>query len=182
MLLEIVKYGHPLLRETAEPVDTVDEETTKLIDNMAETMHAAEGLGLSANQVGVLKRVIIIDQGLARGEEENKLLALINPKITLAEGEVRANEGCLSFPSLTGDLYRPERVVVEGLDRNGEPIKIRATDLLSRAICHEVDHLNGVLYIDKMVRPDKELLKGKLRKLRKETINDLKKEKATQKV
>ena len=175
MLLKIVKYGHPILRETAKPVDRVDEETTRLIENMAQTMYGAEGMGLAANQVGVLKRVIVLDEGIARGEDRNRILALINPEITFEEGDLRGNEGCLSFPELRGDLHRPERVIVKGLGKDGKPVKIEANDLLARAICHEVDHLNGILFIDKMVRSDKELIKSKLRKLKKETMKELKK-------
>jgi peptide deformylase len=178
VILKIRKYGDPVLREAAEPVAEVDDEIVKLIENMTETMYAAEGLGLAANQVGVLKRVIIIDEGMARGEDKNKILALVNPEIVLEEGSALGNEGCLSFPELRGDIYRPQRVVVQGLDKKGKAIKVEGIDLLARAIRHEVDHLNGVLFIDKMVRSDKELIKGKLRKLRKETLKELKRERA----
>ena len=118
-----------------------------LLDDMAETMYAAEGVGLAAPQVGVLRRAITIDVG-----DETGLIQLINPEIIASEGEQEEAEGCLSVPGRRGYVKRPQRVVVRGINRAGKPVEIRAEGLLAVAFCHEIDHLDGVLFIDKMTR------------------------------
>ncbi|NLJ41426.1 MAG: peptide deformylase [Clostridiales bacterium] len=135
-----------ILRKKSRPVDEVNERIHNLLDDMAETMYHVGGVGLAAPQVGVLRRVVIIDIG-------EGLLELINPEVVEVNGEQIADEGCLSVPGWTGQVKRPANVTVTGLDREGNRIKITGNDLLARAICHEVDHLDGVLYIDK-VEPD----------------------------
>lgn len=139
----IVKDPDPVLREKAKPVPQITPNIHKLLDDMAETMYDAQGVGLAAPQVGILKRVIVMDVG-----DENGLIELINPEIIEREGEQFGPEGCLSIPGLTGDVRRAQRVKVKGLNRNGEEFELEGTDLLARCIQHEVDHLNGVLFTD----------------------------------
>lgn len=139
----IVKDPDPILRQKCKPVNEITPNIIKLLDNMADTMYDAEGVGLAAPQIGILKRVIVMDVG-----DEYGLIELINPEIIEREGEQFGPEGCLSIPGFTGDVRRAMRVKVKGLNRNGEEIVVEGTDLLSRCIQHEVDHLNGVLYTD----------------------------------
>jgi peptide deformylase len=139
----IVKHPDPVLRERAQEVTKFNANLHKLLDDMAETMYDADGVGLAAPQVGILKRVIVVDAG-----DEQGLIELVNPEIVLREGEQLGPEGCLSIPGLQGDVRRAQKVVVKGQDRNGNPVQYEGTDLLARAFQHEVDHLNGVLFID----------------------------------
>ncbi|CAG7622891.1 peptide deformylase [Paenibacillus allorhizosphaerae] len=139
----IVKEPDPVLREKCVPVSKITPNIHKLLNDMADTMYDAEGVGLAAPQIGILKRVIVMDVG-----DEHGLIELINPEIIEREGEQFGPEGCLSIPGLTGDVRRAARVKVKGLNRDGEEIVIEGTELLARCIQHEVDHLNGVLYTD----------------------------------
>ncbi|CAG7603877.1 Peptide deformylase [Paenibacillus solanacearum] len=139
----IVKDPDPVLREKCVPVSKITPNIHKLLNDMADTMYDAEGVGLAAPQIGILKRVIVMDVG-----DEHGLIELINPEIIEREGEQFGPEGCLSIPGLSGDVRRAERVKVKGLNRDGVEIVIEGTELLSRCIQHEVDHLNGVLYTD----------------------------------
>lgn len=134
----------PVLRKVCKVVKAVDSRTEILIGDMLDTMYKAEGVGLAAPQVGILKRVIVIDVGEGP-------IVLINPEIIYSEGEVQGNEGCLSIPGRSGEVIRPEYVKVKGLDRKGNEIEVEGRELLARALCHEIDHLNGILYIDKIV-------------------------------
>lgn len=147
-LREIKHYNRDsVLRKKARPVDKIDERILTLLDDMVETMYDAEGVGLAAPQVGVLRRVVVMDIG----DEGDGLVELINPEIVEYEGEQVGAEGCLSVPGLTGQVKRPLRVVVKGLNRQGEEIEIVGSELLARALCHETDHLDGILYIDKVL-------------------------------
>ena len=146
-LRKILHVGDETLRGKARPVDVLNRRMLMLLDDMAETMYAAEGVGLAAPQVGVLRRAITIDVG-----DETGLIQLINPEIIASEGEQEEAEGCLSVPGRRGYVKRPQRVVVRGLNRAGKPVEIRAEGLLAVAFCHEIDHLDGVLFIDKMTR------------------------------
>lgn len=139
----IVKDPDPVLREKAKPVPKITPNIHKLLDDMADTMYDAEGVGLAAPQIGILKRVIVVDVG-----DDNGLIEVINPEIVSAEGEQLGPEGCLSIPGLRGDVNRSMKITVKGLDRNGEEIVITASEFLARAFQHEVDHLNGVLFTD----------------------------------
>ena len=139
----------PILRQKSKRVRAIDSSIHKLIGNMSETMHAASGVGLAAPQVGVPLRVIVI--GIP-GEEE---IALINPEIVRRSGERLVDEGCLSIPDYVGQIKRAESVTVKGRDQNGKEVRIKATELLSQALEHEIDHLNGVLYIDNADSVDK---------------------------
>jgi len=143
-LREIRHYERDeVLRKKARPVERIDDRILTLLDDMAETMYNAEGVGLAAPQVGILRRVVVIDVG-------EGVIELINPEIIEQEGEQVAIEGCLSIPGLSGMVKRPARVVVSALNRHGERIEIEGTDLLARALCHEIDHLDGILYVDKV--------------------------------
>jgi peptide deformylase len=154
---EIIKYPGKVLREKTHRVTDCDAELDKLIDDMIETMYAAPGVGLAANQVGVSKQVAVIDVGVR--DEKSPLFVLINPEIVKLEGEVEAEEGCLSVPDYTTVLKRAMKVCVKGLDRNGKPVEIEAEGLLARALQHEIDHLNGILFVDRMGRIRKEFFK-----------------------
>ncbi len=139
--------GDEILKKKSKPVEEINEKILTLIEDMFETMYAQNGLGLAAVQVGVLKRVVVIDVG----EETREPFVLINPKIIKTKGEHEVEEGCLSFPNKFAKIVRPKEVEVEALNEKGEKIKIKAKDLLAQAICHEVDHLNGVLFTDKVI-------------------------------
>jgi peptide deformylase len=140
-LLDIHVLGSPILRQETKPVAEITPELQQLIDDMFETMHAAEGIGLAAPQVGRSERVTVI-------EIDGERLVLINPEIVHADGKARGEEGCLSIPEVYADVDRSARVVVEALDRDGQPITVEATDLLARCLQHEIDHLHGKLFID----------------------------------
>ncbi len=144
--LKIVKFGDPLLRKVSRPVDEITPRILTLLDDMKETMRDAEGCGLAAVQVGVLRRIAVIEV------EEGTVYELINPKIVAFAGEQEESEGCLSNPGNYGITKRPKAVTVRALDRNGKEFELRGTDLLARAICHECDHLDGKLYTDVQIR------------------------------
>ncbi len=139
----IVKAPDPVLREVSKPVTKINKNIHKLLDDMAETMYDAEGVGLAAPQIGILKRVIVIDVG-----DEHGLIEMINPEIIASSGEQFGPEGCLSIPGIRGDVRRAEKVTVKGLDRDGNEITIEGSELLARAFQHEIDHLNGILFTD----------------------------------
>lgn len=160
MMREIRLYGDPVLRATSEAVEEVDEEIRRLVDDLMETMYAAEGIGLAAPQVGLPVRVFVYDIR----DPEVAPGALINPEIVEREGSVREEEGCLSLPGLAEIVERAERVVVRGLGRDGEPVEIEATGLLSRCLQHEKDHLDGVLFIDRVSPLKRRMLLRKWKK------------------
>jgi peptide deformylase len=141
-VLEIAQYGEPVLRVRCKSVESVTNETRKLIADMIETMNAAAGVGLAAPQVRVAERLFVYDVGDGPG-------ALINPELVRQEGEVIGVEGCLSIPRLQGDVPRAEKVLVRGLDQHGKKVRIEATEWLARVFQHEMDHLDGVLFIDR---------------------------------
>ena len=144
-ILNIVKEGEPILRKVSRPVEEITPRIQTLIDDMIDTMHKAEGCGLAAVQVGVLRRIVVIEV------EEGKPYVLINPKIIAKAGEQQNPEGCLSVPGRAGITRRPAAVTVRALDREGKQFDLTGRDLLARAICHECDHLDGKLFIDKDV-------------------------------
>ena len=151
--LQLRYYGDPVLRRRAKPVAEITDIELQLAEEMLETLHATgNGIGLAATQVGVLKRLIIVDIGgdEEADEEEYEPLVLFNPEILSTEGEVVTEEGCLSIPDVTADVKRPERIVVEGINVQREPIHIEADGLIARVLLHEIDHLNGVLFIDRI--------------------------------
>ena len=162
----ILHYPNPVLRESAKPIEQFDEQLSKLVEDMAETMYAAPGVGLAAPQVGESLRLFIVD--VAGDDEPSDLHVFINPEIAAKEGTQVWHEGCLSFPGITEDIERAEKVTVRALDVQGTPFELTADGLLAVAIQHELDHLNGVLMLDhvgllkrriihrKMVKRDKE--------------------------
>ena len=158
----IVKYGHPGLHKPSEPVKEIDGTIHELLDDMVETMYAAPGIGLAAPQIAVPLRVIIVD--LSVGEEPGQLIKLINPEFVLREGEQRHDEGCLSVPGFGGSPVRPARVVEKGLDPEGKERTYEGTELLARAFCHEIDHIDGLLFVDRLTPLKRDLMKRKLRK------------------
>ncbi len=133
-----------ILLKKARVVEIINSRILTLIEDMTETMYHSNGIGLAAPQVGILRRLAVIDDGTG-------LIKLINPVITEADGEQQELEGCLSIPGIYGKVKRPERVVVKALDENGKPIALEGTGLLARALCHEIDHLDGILFIDKVI-------------------------------
>ena len=143
---EIRLNGDEILRKKSRVVEEVDDRIRELLDDMLETMHKYNGVGLAAPQVGILKRVIVIDL-----YDGNPPLKLVNPVITKAKGEQEVEEGCLSFPNQYAKMVRPEEVVVEALDENGKKVKIKAKGLLAQALSHEIDHLEGILFVDNML-------------------------------
>jgi peptide deformylase len=147
-VLPIYLDGTPPLRKKAKPVTKIDDATIKLIMDMFETMHTADGIGLAANQVGVLKRIIVIDISCVEEFNDIKPFALINPEVIYEEGKCTMEEGCLSVPDIRAEVERSKIIRIRYKDTNFEDVEIEATDLLARVILHEYDHLNGVLFID----------------------------------
>jgi peptide deformylase len=188
MVLPIVKYGHPVLRKKGEQIERITPEIKKLIADMFETMEENHGVGLAAQQVGVAKQVTVIDiravtdrpstlelDGQPADPAEIMPLVLINPEITPAGEPVTGGEGCLSFPEIFGDISRPGVVDVKALDARGKPIAFRCGGLLARAAQHETDHLNGILFIDRMDKKTKTELQPELDKLQAATKEALQK-------
>ncbi|MFW6010906.1 MAG: peptide deformylase [Desulfosalsimonas sp.] len=162
-VLEILTYPDPLLKEPAKPVESMDSQVRRVIDDMAETMYQAPGVGLAAVQAGIDKRVIVFDPE-ADAERQN-FQVLVNPKIIEATGTtVSENEGCLSVPDFRSDVERFERIVVEGLDMHGKNLKFEATGLLSVILQHEIDHLNGILFIERISVLKRQMYKRKRKK------------------
>ncbi|MCX7711932.1 MAG: peptide deformylase [Clostridia bacterium] len=141
----IRKDGDEVLRKISKEVDVINDKVVSLLEDMADTMYKAEGVGLAAPQIGILKRLIVIDVG-------EGLIELINPKIVSESGEQIEVEGCLSIPGVLGEVKRPAKVTVEALNSKGEKIVVEGEELLARALCHEIDHLNGILFKDKVIR------------------------------
>jgi peptide deformylase len=161
-LRPIVKYGDPVLHAPARPVDEVDDSIRALLDDMIETMYAAPGIGLAAPQVGVPLRVIVID--LSVGEDPKQVIKLVNPELVSREGEQKHEEGCLSVPGFGGSPTRPLSVTVRGLGPDGEERVYTGTELLARAFCHEIDHIDGLLFVDRLSPLKRDLMRRKLRK------------------
>jgi len=163
MVLEILTYPNDFLRKPTKDVETIDDAIQEIIENMAETMYEAPGVGLAAIQAGIDKSIIVYDPEADAEKRDYK--ALINPKIVASESEtVSENEGCLSVPDFRSDVKRAETVAVEGLDRNGKAVRISANGLLSVILQHEIDHLNGILFIDRISALKRELYKKKRKK------------------
>jgi len=165
MIHPITKYGVAVLERPTKPVEKFDEELQKLCADMFESMYAAQGVGLAAPQVGRGIRLAVIDVSLGKNPEAR--LVLTNPEILHIEGEQREEEGCLSFPGFRGNVIRPQYVTVRAQDASGKPFEMRGEGLLARAFCHEIDHLNGVLFIQHLSMLKRDLIKRRIRKLRK---------------
>jgi len=160
---KIITYPHPVLKQVAEPVKKITSEILALVADMADTMYAAPGIGLAANQIGVLKRVLVFD--LSREGENKKLTALINPEIIRAEDETTYEEACLSVVDYSAEVRRSARVKVGALNLEGQPIEVEGEGLLAICLQHEIDHLNGILYIDRISSLKRSLYKRRLKKL-----------------
>ncbi|MBW2708765.1 MAG: peptide deformylase [Deltaproteobacteria bacterium] len=160
--MKIYTYPDAVLKTTAEPIKNIDEDLQKIIDQMFKTMYLAPGIGLAANQVGILRRVIVFDG--SPGEEEPFPHVLINPEIVAGEGSIKWDEACLSVPDYTADVVRKSRVQVKGLDRHGNPLDLEAEDLLAVCLQHEIDHLDGILFVDRISSLKRALYKKKLKK------------------
>src|SRR6266536_928696 len=189
MILPVLKYGHPMLRQRGARVERITPDVRQLIADMLETMHAAAGVGLAAQQVGHALQLTVIDVRAAKDRpstlERNGQpaevaafmpLVLMNPEITPAAQPVSGPEGCLSFPEIYAEIARPESVDVVGMNEKGEPMEFRCGGLLGRAVQHEADHLNGILFIDRMSAAAKKVLKRQLDDVQAETKAALKKE------
>jgi peptide deformylase len=163
MIRPILKYGDAPLHDAAQPVDAVTVEIERLIDDMIETMYAAPGVGLAAPQVGVPLRLFVVD--LSTGRDPKGLLALINPEFVEVDGVQLEEEGCLSLPGFNATVVRPSRVVVRSLDRYGTEQTTEGTGLLARAFQHEMDHLNGTLFVDRLRGIKRDLIVRRIKKL-----------------
>lgn len=163
MTFKIVKYGDPILEKPCEPVKDFGAEFQDLVDGMFETMWAAKGVGLAAPQVGVSQRLTVID--CSAGENEAERLVLVNPEIVAKDGTQVGEEGCLSIPGFREDVSRAMKTTVKALDRHGNPIEITGEELLSRAMQHEIDHLNGVLFLSHLSPLKRDLIRRKIKKL-----------------
>lgn len=164
MIRPIAKYGDDVLRRTAQPVESVTPEIQTLIDDMIETMYAVSGVGLAAPQIGVSRRVFVADP--SSGHRAEDLVIMVNPEIIEREGVQTEPEGCLSLPGFEGAIPRPTRVLVRGLDREGDQHEIEGTDLLAHTLLHEMDHLDGSLFLDHLRGFSREAILRKIRKLR----------------
>lgn len=165
-ILEIRKFPDEVLKRKALPVEEINGRLQSLIDDMIETMYAAPGIGLAAPQVGISRRLIVVDIGYKDGK--SSLLTIINPELILSEEIIDSEEGCLSLPGHILNIKRSARVVVKGMDRHGNPLEIEAEGLLARALQHEIDHLDGILILDRLGPFRKELLKKQILRERRE--------------
>lgn len=161
--MKIFTYPESVLLSKSEVVENIDEDIQKLIDRMGATMYAAPGIGLAANQVGDLKRILVYD--LSPQDEGRNLSVLINPEIVQSEGKIEYDEACLSVVDFSSEVTRPLYVKVRGVDRDGNPVEIEAEDLLAVCLQHEIDHLNGVLFIDHVSSLKRAMYKKKLKKM-----------------
>ncbi|MFH1075091.1 MAG: peptide deformylase [Candidatus Firestonebacteria bacterium] len=165
--MKIVKYGDPVLRKKAERIVKIDERVSKLAEAMVSVLHAVKGIGLAANQVGIPEKLCVIDTG--RGERKGEVLYLVNPEIGVSEGNAKFEEGCLSFPEIYAEIERPSKVTVYYKDLKGKDKELTAEGILARVLQHEIDHLNGVLFVDHMSKIKYLLLSKRLKALEKET-------------
>lgn len=162
MSLPIVKYGDPVLTKRAEEVTEFDAKLRKLVDDMFEAMYEAPGVGLAAPQVGILKRLFVMD--CTSGKDRTRKIALINPVIEFEEGEQIGEEGCLSFPGIYFKVARPQRLIVNAYDLDGSPVKLDVMDLEARCVSHETDHLDGELFINYLSPLKRDMVKRKIKK------------------
>jgi peptide deformylase len=186
MKLPIVRYGHPVLRAKGRRITEVDDRIRELAANMLETMHEAHGVGLAAQQVGEALQLTVIDVSAAEDQDSSMRLngaevdpnssmplVLLNPELSLGKETVLGVEGCLSFPDITGDIARSVAVALRAETLEGKSIEIEASGLLARAIQHEVDHLNGILFIDRMSAATKVAMRNRLKRLQRESVEAL---------
>src|ERR1700719_1856530 len=162
----IVKYGDPILEKPTLPVKNFDAKLEELAEDMFASMYAAQGVGLAAPQIGLTLRMAVVD--VTGGKNPEAKIVLANPEVIHAEGEVREEEGCLSVPGFRGYVLRPQFVTVKAQNAKGETFEIRGENLLARAFCHEIDHLNGILFLQHLSMLKRDLIKRKIKKLRKQ--------------
>jgi peptide deformylase len=175
-ILKICYYGNPILEKPTAAIKNITSKEIALIEDMFETMYAVEGIGLAANQVGVNKRILVIDA--SRGQLQKERFTLLNPEIVVYSKEVDCvKEGCLSFPEMEGAIERSISIGIRAINLNGQPIEFEAKEIVARIFQHEIDHLNGRVFIDRMLRADRQLIEGKLKKLKKDTLTQLKSKK-----
>ncbi len=165
MIVPILKLGAPELRKMSEPIRNFNGELEDIVKNMVETMYGASGVGLAAPQIGVNIRLVTIDPSI--GEDKDKIIVLCNPEIVSSEGKQSGEEGCLSIPDFSENVERPMKMVVKGQNLKGEDITIEAEGILARCFSHEIDHLNGVLFIDHLSALKRGLIRNKIKKLAK---------------
>jgi len=165
MIYPITKYGVPVLESPTKPVEKFDDDLAKLCEDMFESMYVAQGVGLAATQIGLSKNLAVIDVSLGKNPEAKLVLA--NPEIISVEGDQREEEGCLSLPGFRGSVLRPSYVTVRAQNVKGETYEMRGEGLLARAFCHEIDHLNGILFIQHLSMLKRDLIKRRIRKLKK---------------
>jgi len=165
-IYQVVKYGDPILEKPTKPISKFDSDLEELAEDMFSTMYAAQGVGLAAPQIGKSIRIAVVD--VTGGKNPEAKIVLVNPEIIHAEGEKREEEGCLSIPGFRGYVVRPQFVTVKAQNAKGEWFEIRGEDLLARAFCHEIDHLNGVLFLQHLSMLKRDLIKRKIKKLRKQ--------------
>jgi peptide deformylase len=165
MIHPIVKFGDPVLDTPSKPVEKFDEELQTLVSDMFESMYAAQGVGLAAPQIGINRRLAVID--VSNGKNPEAKIVCANPEIIHTEGEQREEEGCLSLPGFRGHVLRPQYVTVRAQDATGKEFEMRGEGLLARAFCHEIDHLDGHLFISHLSILKRDLIKRKIRKLKK---------------
>jgi peptide deformylase len=165
MVLPILKYGAIELKTMSKPITVFNGELEKIAKNMIETMYAAPGIGLAASQVGLNIRLATLD--LSIGEDPAQLIVICNPEIVISEGEQKSEEGCLSIPEFTDTVIRPRKLIVRGHSIHGEEMHFDASDLLARCFSHEIDHLDGLLFIDRLSPLKKTLIRNKIKKLAK---------------
>ncbi len=165
MIHPIVKYGDPVLEAPTKRVEKFDEELQALVDDMFESMYAAQGVGLAAPQIGISRRLAVID--VTNGKNPEGRIVCANPQVIHAEGEQREEEGCLSVPGFRGHVARPLYVTVRAQDAGGKEFEMRGEGLLARAFCHEIDHLDGILFISHLSMLKRDMIKRKIRKLKK---------------
>jgi peptide deformylase len=175
VILDIVKYGHPVLREKGQRIAAITPDLRQLAANMLETMYAAEGVGLAAQQIGRAVLLTVIDVSVSEQPwsitpQLPMPLVLVNPVVSAPLGEQIGSEGCLSIPEVSASIRRAAQVTVRAQNLDGQPIEFHATGLLARAVQHELDHLHGILFIDRMDAATKASFSGKLKKLQKETL------------
>ncbi|MGH9680419.1 MAG: peptide deformylase [Candidatus Acidiferrales bacterium] len=165
MIYPIIKYGAAILESSTKPVEKFDEELAKLCEDMFESMYAAQGVGLAATQIGLSKNLAVVDVSVGKNPEARLVLA--NPEIISVEGDQREEEGCLSLPGFRGNVLRPAYVAIRAQNVKGETYEMRGEGLLARAFCHEIDHLSGILFIQHLSMLKRDLIKRRIRKLKK---------------
>jgi peptide deformylase len=163
MIRPIVLWGAEVLEMPSEPVTSVTDAEVKLVRDMIETMYKAPGVGLAAPQIGVPKRIMVTDT--TSGEKKDHLFTILNPEIVVSEGEQHEEEGCLSIPGFSAPVVRPKKVVLRGIDLNGKEIMLEGSDLLARAFCHEIDHLEGKFFLDHLSFIKRDMIKRRIKKL-----------------